>query len=102
MGKTIYLPSYMVEEEQIRYAILHEESHYLHGDAFWVIVRYIVLAIYFYDPVIWLAFFASGRDCELACDEAVLGKISEEEGSAYGACLLKSVEQKLHKNRRML
>ena len=85
MGKTIYLPSYMVEEEQIRYAILHEESHYLHGDAFWVIVRYIVLAIYFYDPVIWLAFFASGRDCELACDEAVLGKISEEEGSAYRA-----------------
>ena len=102
MGKTIYLPSCMAEEEQIRYAILHEESHYLHGDAFWVIVRYIVLAVYFYDPVIWMAFFASGRDCELACDEAVLEKIGAEEGSAYGACLLESVEQKLHKTRRMV
>ena len=102
MGRTIYLPSYMVEEDQIRYAILHEESHYRHGDAFWVIVRYVVLAVYFYDPVIWLAFFVSGRDCELACDEAVLEKIGAEEGSSYGECLLGIVEQKLHKTGRMV
>ena len=102
MGKTIYLPTYMVEDEQIRYAILHEESHYRHGDAIWVIVRYIVLAVYFYDPIIWLAFFASGHDCELACDEEVLGKIGEEESSAYGACLLGSLEQKFQKPPRMV
>ncbi len=102
IGKTIYLPSFMVEDVQIRYAILHEESHYKHRDGLWVILRYFVLVVYFYDPVIWMAFYASGRDCELACDEEVLGQICEEERKDYGACLLSIVERRQHMNNRIV
>jgi len=101
-GRTIYLPSYMNEEEQIRYAILHEEGHYRHGDSIWVIVRYLILAVFFYDPIIWLAFYVSGRDCELACDEEVLQRISAKERKEYGICLLRIVEHKLYLTDRMI
>ena len=102
IGRSIYLPSFITGEEQIKYAVLHEESHYRHGDSFWVIVRYAVLAIYFFDPIIWWAFFASGNDCELACDEEVLERIGAEERKAYGACLLEIAEQKQGKAGRMV
>ena len=54
------------------YTICHEASHHKHGDHIWVLVRYIVLILNWYNPVIWAAFILSGRDCELACDEEVL------------------------------
>ena len=55
-----------------KYVICHEACHHKHGDFFWVILRYLVLALNWYNPVIWAAFVLSGRDCELACDEEVL------------------------------
>lgn len=54
------------------YTICHEASHFKHGDHIWVLVRYIVLILNWYNPIIWAAFILSGRDCELACDEEVL------------------------------
>ena len=54
------------------YAICHEACHYKHGDFLWVIVRHLVLALNWYNPVIWAAFILSARDCELACDEEVV------------------------------
>ena len=94
MGRSIYLPSFMTEEEQIRYAVLHEEGHFKHGDSLWVIVRFTVLTIFFYNPIVWMAFFASGRDCELACDEEVLKQIHENERKHYGACLLGIIKKR--------
>lgn len=94
MGKTIYLPSFMTDDEQIKYAVLHEEGHYKHGDSLWVIVRFVVLAIFFFNPLIWMAFFASGRDCELACDEEVLNQIRSDERKQYGACLLGIIKKR--------
>jgi len=55
-----------------KYVICHEACHHKHGDFFWVILRYLVLALNWYNPVIWAVFVLSGRDCELACDEEVL------------------------------
>ena len=55
-----------------KYVICHEACHHKHGDSVWVILRYLVLALNWYNPVIWAAFILSDRDCELACDEEVL------------------------------
>ena len=65
------------------YIIRHEASHYKHGDFIWVIVRYIVLFLNWYNPIIWAAFILSGRDCELACDEEVLRSYGKDSSAGY-------------------
>ncbi len=93
LGKTVYVPSDMEEEQELYYALLHEECHYKQGDAFWVVLRYLILGVFFYNPMIWLAFKYSGYDCELACDEAVAEKLQETDRKKYGGCLLRAVEK---------
>lgn len=102
MGANIYVPADMENEEELRYAILHEECHYKHGDAFWVVLRYLILGIFFYNPIMWLAFKYSGYDCELACDEAVMRNLQEKEIKNYGGCLLNAIEKNKEMQARVL
>lgn len=92
MSRCIYLPDTMKDVEEIRYAIIHEECHFRHGDPLWILIRYFVLGIFFYNPIIWLAFKYTGYDCELACDEEVMGRIQETERIKYGGCLLHAID----------
>lgn len=94
MGRCIYLPDTMEDVEEIRYAILHEECHFRHGDPLWILIRYLVLGIFFYNPIIWLAFKYTGHDCELACDEEVMERIQETERIKYGGCLLHAIDMR--------
>lgn len=94
MGRCIYVPEGL-EDDEFRYAVLHEEGHFKHGDALWVVVRYVILILYFYNPIIWLAFRYSGYDCELACDEEVMQSIQAQEKKAYGGCLLNTIEKRM-------
>lgn len=98
---TMYVPTGMTEDE-LRYAMLHEEGHFRHGDFFWVITRYVLLAVFFYNPIIWLAFRYSGYDCELACDESVMKRINETEHKAYGGCLLDVIKKHRGMGQRVL
>ena len=75
------------------YAICHEACHYKHGDHVWVLVRYIVLILNWYNPVIWAAFILSGRDCELACDEEVLHTRGKSSSASYVNALLETLKQ---------
>lgn len=77
-----------------KYVICHEACHFKHGDFIWVIVRHLVLAINWYNPVIWLAFILSGRDCELACDEEVISISGEESSLGYAESLINLLKQK--------
>lgn len=77
-----------------QYVLCHEACHYRHGDFIWVIVRYLVLAINWYNPVIWIAFVLSGRDCELACDEEVIRLSGEDASVGYAVSLLELVKKK--------
>lgn len=98
---TMYVPVGMTEEE-LRYAMLHEEGHFKHGDFFWVITRYFILAVFFYNPIVWLAFKYSGYDCELACDESVMRRIKVAEYKDYGGCLLDVIKKHRGLGQRVL
>ncbi|MBR3824398.1 MAG: hypothetical protein IKJ39_04285 [Lachnospiraceae bacterium] len=98
---TMYVPEGMTEDE-LRYAMLHEEGHFKHGDFFWVITRYVLLAVFFYNPVVWLAFKYSGYDCELACDESVMRRIKVTERKAYGGSLLDVLKKRRGLGQRVL
>ena len=80
------------------YTICHEASHHKHGDHIWVLVRYIVLILNWYNPVIWAAFILSGRDCELACDEEVLRTRGIGSSAGYVNALLDTLKKNTGKN----
>ena len=74
------------------YIIYHEACHYKHGDYLWVLIRYLVLFLNWYNPVIWAAFILSGRDCELACDEAVMKAYGSDSSKEYARTLLEMLQ----------
>lgn len=85
----IYLtPSAVQSEASLRHVLAHEEIHAQHLDPLWSLLRCVCLAVYWFDPLVWIAASASKTDCELACDEGVIRRLGEEERLAYGKTLL--------------
>lgn len=75
------------------YIICHEVCHYKHGDYIWVLIRYLVLFLNWYNPILWIAFILSGQDCELACDEEVLNVYGADFSKDYARALLGMLQQ---------
>ena len=74
--------------------LVHEETHFRHGDHIWSALRGVALALHWWNPLVWLAVVLSRRDGELACDEGALKRLGEGERTAYGETLLKLVTAK--------
>jgi beta-lactamase regulating signal transducer with metallopeptidase domain len=87
LGPKIYLPADLPEAEQ-EYILLHEQTHIRRFDHIVRIVGFLVLCLHWFNPLVWVAFFVSGRDMEMACDEAVIGKLGYEVKKEYSASLL--------------
>ena len=88
----IYLtPACTEDERHLRHVLIHEQTHLRHCDHIWAWVRCLCLCIYWFDPLVWVAAYLSKRDCELACDEAALKILGEEERLAYGRTLVDMV-----------
>ncbi len=83
----IYLPDRMKEEER-EYILLHEQIHIRRGDHIVKLIGFAALCIHWFNPLVWLAFCLSGRDMEMSCDEAVLGRIGGSVKKEYSASLL--------------
>ncbi len=67
----IFVPSSMPEQSR-RCALFHEKAHIKQKDNIWKPIGFLISAFYWYNPVIWLAFFAFCHDIETACDETVI------------------------------
>ena len=80
-------------EKLSKFTVCHEACHYKHGDHIWVSLRYLVLILNWYNPVIWAAFLLSGRDCELACDEEVLKVCGRQSSAGYVEALLNHLKK---------
>ncbi|MBD5466409.1 MAG: hypothetical protein HDR22_11480 [Lachnospiraceae bacterium] len=83
----IYLPSTLLEQEK-KYILLHEQIHLKRKDYIWRIVSYFALCIHWFNPLVWLAFFLSGKDMEMSCDEAVIRILGSGVKKEYSASLL--------------
>lgn len=84
----------LADERSCRYAVAHEKEHYRHKDHIWSFVRLVMVTVYWFHPLVWAAAVLSARDCELACDEGVTARITEEECTQYGRALLSQVPLK--------
>jgi beta-lactamase regulating signal transducer with metallopeptidase domain len=76
-----------------RLALEHELVHHRRGDIWWNLVAMVVLALFWFNPVAWLAFRAFRSDQELACDAAVARKASLDERCDYARALVKSASR---------
>lgn len=88
----IYLnPAALESRERLDFVLAHEKTHYCHKDHIWGALRCVLLAAYWFDPLVWWAAAASKRDCELACDEAVTAAMEEARRRDYGRCLVELI-----------
>lgn len=83
----IYLPSDM-REEQKAYVISHELAHLKRHDNLWKPLGFIILSVYWFNPLMWVAYILLCRDIESACDEKVIKNMSNEERAGYSQALL--------------
>ena len=88
----IYLnPAALQSPDRLEFVLAHETTHHRHRDHVWGALRCLVLAAYWFDPLVWWAAAASKRDCELACDEALTASMEEARRRDYGRCLVELV-----------
>ena len=88
----VYLTPAAVESpETLRHVLIHETTHARHLDPLWSLLRCVCLAVYWFDPLVWIAAIFSRRDCELACDEGALRQLGESERIPYGQTLLRLI-----------
>lgn len=83
----IYLPS-IVGQEQVPYVISHERAHLKRGDHLWKPLGYALLTVYWFQPLVWVAYVLLCRDIELACDEKVIRELGGAEKKFYSDALL--------------
>lgn len=86
----VYLTKAVAEqsEEDKSYIILHEGMHYKHLDHIWAGVRLLLICLYWFHPLVWIAAKLSRQDAEYAADEAVTENMSQEERLRYGKMIL--------------
>ena len=83
----IYLP-YSLDELDIPYVLAHERAHIARRDHLIKPLGFIILSVYWFNPLIWLAYVLLCRDVEAACDERVIKSIGEDKKRNYSTALL--------------
>lgn len=87
MKPIVYVPSSMTGET-LDCVINHETAHIKRHDHWWKPLGYLLLMVYWFNPLCWLAYVLLCRDIEMACDEKVIRDMGLNEKAAYSQALL--------------
>ncbi|MBO5701178.1 MAG: hypothetical protein J6S71_01940 [Clostridia bacterium] len=93
----IYIPSGM-SGDALGHVLAHERAHLRRGDHVWKPIGFLLLSVYWFNPLFWLAYALLCRDIEAACDEKVIGMMDAEAKKDYSRTLLAC---SLHRKRIM-
>ena len=83
----IYLP-YHIAEEDLTYVLAHERTHIRRLDHWWKLLGYVLLSIYWFNPLMWVAYVLFCRDLEGACDEKAIRTLGQQARKGYSTALL--------------
>lgn len=89
----IYLPSGM-EEGTIESVIAHETAHLKRKDHWWKTLGFGLLSVYWFHPLLWVAYMLFSKDVERACDERVIKELDKEARKNYAQALVSCSLQK--------
>lgn len=81
-----------MDEQNLKIILIHEMMHLKHHDHIIRIICYFVQALHWFNPVIWVSLRLMSRDCEIACDTAVLRSSNIEMRKDYAMLLLKTAQ----------
>ena len=90
----IYIPSNLDPQDR-EYVLAHERMHIRRGDHIGKLLGTLLLAVYWFHPLLWVAYAMYSRDVEMACDEAVLNHFGEAHAAPYALALVNCVEQQM-------
>ena len=83
----IYVPS-SLQGETLDCVIRHEKAHLQRRDHWWKPLGFLLLSVYWFNPLCWAAYILLSRDIEMACDEKVICDMNRAEMAAYSQALL--------------
>ncbi|MDP3386940.1 MAG: M56 family metallopeptidase, partial [Eubacteriales bacterium] len=83
----IYLPITLASSEK-EYIIMHERTHIKRFDHVVKIIGFLTLCVHWFNPLVWIAFYVSGRDMEMSCDESVIRQLGDGVKRDYSTSLL--------------
>lgn len=83
----IYIP-FNMDDETRSYVISHENAHLKRRDHWIKPFGFLILAVYWFNPLVWIAYVLLCRDIEAACDERVIGRMDGETRKEYAQALL--------------
>lgn len=83
----IYLPS-SIDKQDAEYVIAHERAHLKRRDHLIKPLGFLLLTVYWFNPVMWIAYILLCRDIELACDERVIKELGEQSKKPYSESLI--------------
>ena len=97
----IVLPKQRQDTSHLSLILHHELVHVKRGDLWYKWLFQLLLCIHWFNPVLYLVGNRINRDCELACDEAVLAALNPEGRKAYGNALINAAEQNMKSGRNI-
>ncbi|MBE5905451.1 MAG: hypothetical protein E7277_01485 [Lachnospiraceae bacterium] len=83
----IYVP-YSISDEELQMVVAHEHAHLRQGDHIIKLIAFVILSVYWFNPLVWVAYILLCRDIEVACDERVVKNMSRRERKVYSEALL--------------
>ena len=89
----VYFPSALSDRE-MNYILAHESAHLKRKDHWWKALGYLLLCIYWFHPLCWMAYSLLCKDIELACDEKVARDMTFHEKKEYSKVLLSCAGQR--------
>ena len=90
----IYLPSQLAPEKW-ESILAHERAHLVRRDHWWKPLGFLLLTVFWFHPLLWVAYILLCRDVEMACDEKVIQRLTDAQKQDYSRVLLEcSVERK--------
>ena len=92
----IYLP-YAMDGKNLAHVVAHEQAHIKRKDHWWKPLGFLLLTVYWFNPLMWVAYILLCRDIELACDEKVITELDNEQRADYTQALVACAV-----NRRMI
>ena len=83
----IYLPS-DISDKDYSLVAAHERAHIRRLDHIWKPLGFLLLSVYWFNPLLWIAYILLCRDIESACDEKVISDFGDNEKADYSEALL--------------
>ncbi len=83
----IYLP-YNINNETKACVLQHEMHHIKCGDHIFKAIGFLLVCVYWFNPLVWAAYFLFCKDIELACDENVIKDYTDEKRKEYASAIL--------------